>query len=341
MDISTNWPALHELGADDVVDIQAAGTGGNNRIYRLLMGNGNILALKVYPGGADDRDRLEAEFGALRFLTDGGVDCVPIPVAKNAEAGIALYSWIDGQPIESPTAADMDKVIIFIGRLHAISAATSVAALHPAREACWSAAELIRQVEKRTARLAEVAPDHAELADFLDTRLRPAIKHERRAVFDGYDRMGWDPNSVLPHNRLVLSPSDFGFHNALRRRDGDLVFLDFEYFGWDDPVRLVADFVLHPGMRLELEQRNAFVRHASRIFADDVDFKIRLRILYPFVALRWCAILLNEYLPDRWLRRSRAGEARSRGDALSRQMAKARHCIGRTQELAELIHDDR
>ena len=43
----------------------------------------------------------------------------------------------------------------------------------------------------------------------------------------------------------VFSPSDFGFHNALLKDNGKLCFLDFEYFGRDDPVKLMADFIWH------------------------------------------------------------------------------------------------
>jgi hypothetical protein len=31
----------------------------------------------------------------------------------------------------------------------------------------------------------------------------------------------------IPRTERTLSPSDYGFHNALRRPDGTLVFLDF------------------------------------------------------------------------------------------------------------------
>ena len=51
----------------------------------------------------------------------------------------------------------------------------------------------------------------------------------------------------FPQRLRVLSPSDFGFHNALRRPDGTIVFVDFEYFGWDDPAKMMADAMLHPG----------------------------------------------------------------------------------------------
>ena len=55
--------------------------------------------------------------------------------------------------------------------------------------------------------------------------------------------------SSRPRHR-ALSPSDFGLHNAMRDEDGRLRFIDFEYFGWDDPVKLVSDTALHPGSEL-------------------------------------------------------------------------------------------
>ena len=58
--------------------------------------------------------------------------------------------------------------------------------------------------------------------------------------------------------RRSLSPSDFGFHNALLEADGRLTFVDFEYFGWDDPVKIVADVMLHPGMGLSADHGRRF-----------------------------------------------------------------------------------
>ena len=40
---------------------------------------------------------------------------------------------------------------------------------------------------------------------------------------------------------LQISPSDFGFHNALRTNTGP-VFFDFEFSGWDDPAKTIIDF---------------------------------------------------------------------------------------------------
>jgi len=102
-----------------------------------------------------------------------------------------------------------------------------------------------------------------------------------------------------------------------------LVFCDFEYFGWDDPVKLVADFVLHPGMALRVRLATRFEKRAAAIFADDPEFAARLRLLKPLYALRWALIVLNEFVPERWAQRAFAYGDRDRNAVLARQLGKA------------------
>jgi hypothetical protein len=45
----------------------------------------------------------------------------------------------------------------------------------------------------------------------------------------------------IDNSLLCVSPSDFGFHNAIRT-DAGVKFIDFEYAGWDDPAKMVSDF---------------------------------------------------------------------------------------------------
>lgn len=74
--------------------------------------------------------------------------------------------------------------------------------------------------------------------------------------------------------------------------------MDFEYFGWDDPVHLVADTLQHPGMELQGDLAAHFLKRCSQIYGKgDPDFDARLRILYPLYGLRWCMIMLNPFLP--------------------------------------------
>src|SRR5262249_50040475 len=149
------------------------------------------------------------------------------------------------------------------------------AGLPPASEACLSAGELVAQVERRLAALTAVAGKHADLAAFL-RRCHDALDERRNRARAAYARAGLAFDSPIAPGQRRLCPSDFGFHNALLRPDGVAIFLDFEYFGWDDPVKVVSDFVLHPGMQLTAEHRRRFLAGAIGVFAADASFADRL-----------------------------------------------------------------
>ncbi len=135
---------------------------------------------------------------------------------------------------------------------------------------------------------------------------------------------GTDFEEELDPRLWTLSPSDFGFHNALWRTDGTIAFLDFEYFGWDDPAKLACDFLLHPGMNLGEAECGYFMERLPRVFPGDTELVRRVELSYPLYGLRWCMILLNEFLPERWARRAYAGAHADRERAQLRQLDKAR-----------------
>lgn len=300
-----------ELLGRPVLALTRVTGGANSRVYRAETPDGP-RAVKLYPaGGGDTRDRLGAETGAIAFLTRHGVDCVPPLVAVDRSQGMAAFGWIEGSPVGPAGPADTEAALGFLRTLDGLRDAQGAGAMPEASEACLSLGELTRQIRQRLARLLAV-PDTPR--DFL------------KEVDQILATIGDDTaDGNLPPPLRTLSPSDFGFHNALRRPDGRLVFLDFEYFGWDDPVKLTADTLLHPGMMLTDAAKRRFADGALALYgARDPGFGGRLAQLMPLYALRWCMIVLNEFLPERWEHRVRAGEAADRPAVLDRQLTKAR-----------------
>ena len=53
----------------------------------------------------------------------------------------------------------------------------------------------------------------------------------------------------LKKKDLILSPSDFGFHNIVKKKQ-KLYFFDFEYSGVDDPVKLICDYICQPDYKI-------------------------------------------------------------------------------------------
>jgi hypothetical protein len=315
------------LAGQQVTAATPARPGGNNRVFCLGMADGSRLALKYYPAQQiDRRDRLGQEYDALSFLAQHGVKLTPRPLASDHEENCALYEWFDGEAaVLRPQPDDVDQFADFLIELQKLRDAAGAERLRTASAGIFSPAEAIAQCEQRLQRLIEQAPHHPELRQFIDHHLGPSAALARRRVAQRYAELGLDPAAVLAPAHRALSPSDFGLHNAMRGEDGRLRFIDFEYFGWDDPVKLVSDTALHPGSNFaETAAKRLIQRLSSEFEIRDPAFAVRRDVLYPIFGMIWCQIILNEYLPESRSRRVLAGRDGDSGAILAGQLDKAR-----------------
>ncbi|HUI07363.1 MAG TPA: phosphotransferase [Verrucomicrobiae bacterium] len=310
--------AFSRLLGQPVPTLEWIGGGGNSRIYKLP----GPHAGKVYFGQRrHDRNRLEVEFHALQFLWNHGVRCVPKPIAADAQTGHAVYEFIDGSRLSGAdaTEADIDDAVDFLAALKRLASDPDAAALPPAAEACFSTQAIIENLQARLARVAAAPP----LQEFLNDSFRPTLKRMTERL---------PPDGELPLEQRTLSPSDFGFHNALRRPDGRLLFLDFEYFGWDDPAKMISDFLLHPALELPEPLKRRFVTGIYRRLDANKSLAKRVETVYPLFGLKWCLIMLNEFVPEDWQRRGFAsGGSLDRVAAQTRQLDKARRMLARIE----------
>jgi hypothetical protein len=303
------------------------GFGRNSAVYRIRRG-GASFALKQYPlRRPGERNRAAIETGALRLISDHGIGLVPRPFAADPETGYALLEWIDGAAVTAPTDGDIAAATEFLAAIHGLRSERDARALPLAAEACLSGAEIVTQIERRIGRLGALAAAEPALAGFLDDAVGPLLVQITRWAEAGYAGAGLSFERPLGAAARTLCPSDFGFHNALRRPSGELVFIDFDDFGWDDPVKLTADFLLHPGMQLSDQLKRQFATAASAIYQTDEFFATRLALLYSLFALRWCMILLNEFLPERWAHRINAGGQADWAAVKQRQLERAREWV--------------
>jgi hypothetical protein len=243
---------------------------------------------------------------------------IPMPIAHDPATGWAAIEWVDGTRIGKRSAADIAAALEFTGVLRTLRAAARIEPFTEAREACLCLGDLLSQIDWRLKRLEPVAVANAELADFLND-VRGELAFRRQDAL-----LALDAAARLSRTLQVLSPSDFGFHNTLRRPSGRLVFLDFEYFGWDDPAKLACDVHWHPGMALSAVEQEVFATGFALQAKDDPGYQQRITAYRPLIGLRWCLILLNEFLALGLARRRYAGQMEEASAAQARQLAKAR-----------------
>ncbi len=328
--IETLKTVAADLLSAPVTALEEVGGGRNSRVYRMRVEPRKSYALKAYFRHASEhRARMETEFSSLEFLWNGGVRNIPQPVVSSPEHGCAIYSWIEGRRIAAPqvTATSIQASADFLLRVAELRRQPGSEHLRPASEACFSGRAIIENLERRLEPLRSHAGSR-ELETFLSSLLLPSLKRigewSRRRIPEAFGR-----DLELPFR--TLSPSDFGFHNALETESGELFFLDFEYFGWDDPAKTVCDFLLHPGMAISSVFKRQFATRLVEGLAWSNGLRERVQAYYPLFGLKWCLILLNEFLPDQLLRRRFAGMREQ--DSQRRQMeqlSKARNMLETT-----------
>ena len=308
--------------------------GGNSSVYRLDNADNGKYALKHYPPlEVDSRNRLKVEFDSLRFLEVMGETQVPAPIMQLEESNAAVYEWIDGKAPQTHDSHDIEQALQFLQRLHRLKDQAGASRLGYASEACLSYNEVKQQLASRWRRLRAAADSDRALKLFLDERYKPNEQKIVAYLEKSLLQRAGSFVTAIAKQKLSLSPSDFGFHNAIKRPDGKWVFVDFEYFGWDDPAKLIADFLWHPGMKLAGELKQQFVNGALQVYCDN-ELTTRLNIVYPLCGLRWCLILLNEFLPDGRAKRRHSGKMTENHEAnlLAKQLDKAEHTLLRLLE---------
>jgi hypothetical protein len=163
-----------------------------------------------------------------------------------------------------------------------------------------------------------------EAEAFVRDELCPAWASVAAAVRDGASQLG---DASLAAEDRCLSPSDFGYHNALLQPDGRLRFLDFEYAGWDDPAKLVCDFFCQPAVPAPRTRFGAFAEGVVSEFADPAWHLRRIELLFPVYRIKWCCIVLNDFLPVGRERRRFSSVAVDQDARKAGQLRKARRFL--------------
>ena len=307
--------------------LEPISASGNNRVFKLQCAGQKLVLKWYFHDVTDHRDRLGAEYAFLEHAWNLGLRCIPQPLGKDLATHLAIYEYVDGNKLE---AHQVDTTAVlqagkFFASLNCHQSRTLASLLPSASEACFSVAEHFTMVDARLARLKHM-PVESELdqvAYAFVTRLDDYWVTTKNRLLEGCGLLDIEPDDVLPPSDRCLSPSDFGFHNALMRPDGSLCFIDFEYAGWDDPVKAVGDFFSHPGVAVPREHFELFLEQALAPFENSQYAAQRVRMFEPISQVKWCCIILNEFLPSAARRRHFANPVTDALEIKRRQLGKA------------------
>lgn len=264
--------------------------GAGNRHGVFLLEDGNRRAvLKVHePSVAGRRDAFGHEVLMHAFYAEQVGDWVPRLLAQEPGCRGLLFEHVLGEPVAGGQSrfddvARMADFLLETNRPEVLERARQ-ARLPRASDAGLSAAEHWHCAASRLdALLGLPVTDERTVAmhDFVRSELWPALAENKP-----------DEEAPVPP---CLSPSDFGFHNVIRRENGSFCFLDFEHAGWDDPAKLATDFILQPEAPLAEDHAKVFVEAlgAAELFGSELTR--RIADVMTCQKVKWTAIMLNVF----------------------------------------------
>jgi hypothetical protein len=221
----------------------------------------------------------------------------------------------------------MAEALDFIIGLNRAKAGADAAALMAGSEACFSLAEHLALVDGRIARLSAADLDN-EARHWIGGQLLPLWERVKETVLGKAAERGVSLDERLDDAERIISPSDFGFHNAIAREgSGALCFHDFEYAGWDDPAKLFGDMFNQIECPLPIEYLPKVAASFLSLSPRPNGLERRLRWLLPVYGVKWCCIALNPLLAAEAARRRFAGHDSNQAglgrERATRQLAKA------------------
>lgn len=302
--------------------------GANNKVFRVITDKGSFLLKAYFKHPNDSRDRLRSEFSFCKFAWERGIRSLPQPVACDYQSQLALYEFIEGKHLrtEEITSVFLQCALNFYQQLNNYKRDKDAEKLALASEACFSIESHLLCVETRLEKLKNIegkSKINLEALDFINRDLLAAWEKVRDAIINKTEICGVALNEEISTEDKCLSPSDFGFHNVILTDSGDLRFIDFEYAGWDDPAKMVCDFFCQPKIAVSFDYLNMFVTKMIPGLLQPEKAMWRIAALFPLYQLKWCCILLNDFLPIDSQRRRFALEVKNNDVIKTRQLHKA------------------
>lgn len=242
---------LNKNGREEILSTQIIIGGVNSKITKVHTLTGNYC-IKQY-NSADGKERQHREKEFLLICNNGGIMNIPRYIGSDQRNNITLMEWLEGETLEKLEDCDIDKIGDFIGKLIMLetrkgkdngmgNASESYRSFEDIGEATKKRIEecnlLINSKVFSQTNVEAVERTKEELKEEIE---RFKIKQENLEL--------WNPDKL----KRYISPSDVGIHNTLKFGK-ELRFLDFEYAGYDDISKQIADWVMQPKQTFSVNQ---------------------------------------------------------------------------------------
>ncbi len=297
-DFALDWAKRIGANLNSILPLHG---GINNYVFSCGSGleNSKRFVIKGYAPKFGVTDRMTAEVEFLQYAKQVASIFVPELLEIDYERRCIVLEYVDDANFDqrsSPTQQEVMQAANFFRQLNADKVLAREFIHQQAAEGFLGLSEHINNIRQR---LNLIGTEH----------LSPQIKAKAniliQEIISEFNSLEIKTKKLIDRGQVqdfinidecCVSPSDFGFHNAIRF-GGGVKFIDFEFAGWDDPAKTLLDFLLQPRIPVASSLIEVFSEACIEIGGEKL--VERVMILGPILRVKWLCIMLSVLRPDR------------------------------------------
>ena len=297
MDIDNNTRKKIENAAktEIIETILLRHEGINSKILKARTIDDMDIAIKFYRNeGGNDGLRCIREIAALKYLGGlGDVNC-PKLITYSKEDNWCAYRWIEGKRTKRYTKKSLRETCQLIIKAN-MKGVDRESRIPKAKDWLKNEDNFRLEVAKLIMVTREDITKHAKNRDNMQ-------KCNEILDIINYGEEKWLKKGIVNDKetksefeaRKIWSPSDIGIHNTIETREG-CYFIDFEYAGIDDKLKLLSDLVLQPNNPLGKEDELYVISEIKYLLnRGGEEWEKRYRRIKPIVAMKWLYIMTRK-----------------------------------------------
>ena len=320
-----------ELG-DNFESITRLKGGINSLVYR-CRGVHQDYVVKIYPQeGEECKIRATREISFLTHANNAAQDFVPSLIYSNRNEGYLVMEYIEESDIRGndclPSQSEVESALEFVNAINRDDA-TRIAYKIRAAEGYQCLHEHLDNCRYRISRLTrkDLSESQRKYSDSLRRELNARLEHLGSRIYSAIN------TGLLvdctKDEWSIISPGDFGFHNAIRTSDR-IVFIDFEFSGLDDSMKTCLDFQLNPRFDMLFES-SPLLKGMSHL-VDDIFWR-RYKALHDLLRIKWAAIMLGVLDEERWAKMTRVTSTDEQDELVDARLNSCSKYLSRSKQL--------
>ena len=279
--------AIEIFGLAPDSEVKSITNGVNSNVF-IIGDPSKKYVLKFYRKDNNSPTRLEREISALEIFRLNGIKNVPQLLNHSKELNCSLLSFIPGENISKFSQDYIIHFQTFFKKILSLSYSIDKQTLNlDAIDSCMEIDTVNNQIEARITNFKK--ENNVQINTLLSQ-----IEEIFQIIAQHVKMLNNSFNKLKP----ILSPVDFGINNVLIMNK-EVHFIDFEFFGWDNPIHLISDTISHPANNLNISEQAALLDAIVECYTvpeEQEEIMKTFNGVNLLFDIKWCLIMLNPFL---------------------------------------------